>query len=462
MRISEEEIKNARQAIAKFVFNTKNISGRFIVFLAIAGMIIDAWDFSSISLVNFSFVNTFHPSAFILGLSAGTINIGAAIGAILGGYFTDRFGRRYMFIINMILFVIMAALSALATDVTEYILFRTILGFALGADVATGFSYLFEFLENKQRINYISSWAIIWGIMFLTSISVASILHIVLGSSNLMWRIVLGLGSLFSLIILLFRTRIPESALWLAHRGNFKSAKEIIKRIYGVELTEVPDVDLNVKTSLSGREIIKVFKMGYTNYLIHGWTQSFLVAFVFWGFGFYVPLIINNLNPGGSFLGNMAVNSYIYGMALIGGVIAPFIVRKTGLKNLVTSTTMILALLFLLIYLESVNELPISLFSFLAGLVMFFLFLGPMGFFSLVNPAIPSSQRGIVNGWTYLVNKVTAAFASLFGASIFGFLGLGGESLLIMIIALVIGVISQVVGREPTKINPVEVENKAV
>jgi Arabinose efflux permease len=140
MRISEEEIKNARQAIAKFVFNTKNISGRFIVFLAIAGMIIDAWDFSSISLVNFSFVNTFHPSAFILGLSAGTINIGAAIGAILGGYFTDRFGRRYMFIINMILFVIMAALSALATDVTEYILFRTILGFALGADVATGFS----------------------------------------------------------------------------------------------------------------------------------------------------------------------------------------------------------------------------------------------------------------------------------------------------------------------------------
>lgn len=158
----------------------------------------------------------------------------------------------------------------------------------------------------------------------------------------------------------------------------------------------------------------------------------------------------------------MAVNSYIYGMALISGVIAPFIVRKTGLKNLVTSTTMILALLFLLIYLESVNELPISLFSFLAGLVMFFLFLGPMGFFSLVNPAIPSSQRGIVNGWTYLVNKVTAAFASLFGASIFGFLGLGGESLLIMIIALVIGVISQVVGREPTKINPVEVENKAV
>jgi len=450
----------AKNTIADFIYSTKNTMGRIILILAIAGMIIDAWDFSAFSIVSFSYVKTFHPNTFMLGLSVAAVNIGATFGGIFGGYLTDKLGRRRMFIINMILFVVMAILSGFSANVEEFIIFRAVLGFALGADVATGFVYLFEFTERKQRINYSSAWSYIWSIMFLFAIFISFILLSLIGPSIYLWRIILILGGIFAFIILLLRTLVPESALWYAYKGQFKEAKKVIKKAYGVDLSSVPDIDIDIKKDVYIKDIIRIFKLGYNRYFVHSWTQAILVAVTFWGFAFYAPLLFSFLHLTSNIYSTLLYDTIIWSAALIGAIVAPFLIRTIGIKNVTTISSFMMGLFFLLIYFETIKILPLSVVFPSAILINFLLFLGPMSFFTVVNPGVASKYRGIVNGWTYTINKFTATIAGLYGASIITAIGISGNTFVLLLLAFIVGIISAIVGVDTLKINPIEVEKK--
>ena len=454
------DFESAKASIVDFIYSTKNTMSRVILFLAIAGMIIDAWDFSAFSIVTFSYVHTFHPTTFMLGLSVAAVNIGALFGGVFGGYLTDKVGRKKMFITNMILFVVMAILSAASANMQEFIAFRVVLGFALGADVATGFVYLFEFTERKQRINYSSAWAYIWSLMFLVAILVVFILISLIGSSIYLWRIIMILGGVFAFIILLLRTLVPESALWFAYKGQFKDAKAVIKKAYGVDLSSVPDVNMSVKKTVNIGDLGRIFKLGYNRYFVHGWSQSILVGFTFWGFSFYAPLLFASLHLTSNIHTTLLYDTIIWTAAVIGAIVSMFLIRAIGIKHVTTSSSFIMALLFILIYLETRKLLPLSVVLPSAILINFLLFLGPMSFFTIVNPGVASKYRGIANGWTYSINKSTAVIAGFFGAAIITAIGLSGNTMFLFILALVAGVISATIGINSLKTDPAEVERK--
>jgi MFS family permease len=454
------DFESAKAGIVDFIYSTKNTMSRIILFLAIAGMIVDAWDFSAFSIVSFSYVHTFHPTTAMLGLSVAAVNIGAVFGGVLGGYLTDKLGRKKMFIINMVLFVVMAILSAVSANMQEFIAFRIVLGFALGADVTTGFVYLFEFTERKQRINYSSAWSYIWSIMFLVAILAVFILVSLVGSSVYLWRIIMILGGVFAFIILLLRTLVPESALWFAYRGQFKNAKSVIKKAYGVDLSSVPDVNMSVKRAVGVGDIGRIFKLGYNRYFVHGWSQSILVGFTFWGFSFYAPLLFASLHLSSNIHATLLYDTIIWTAALVGAILSSFLIRVIGIKNVTTSSSLIMAVLFALIYLETQKLLPLSIVLPSAILVNFFLFLGPMSFFTVVNPGVASKYRGIANGWTYTINKSTAVIAGFFGAAIITAIGLSGNTMFLFLLALVAGVISATIGINSLKTDPADVERK--
>ena len=459
--MSSDEYAKAKQAIVDFIFSTNNTTGRLILILAIAGMIIDAWDFSAFSLVTFAFANEFHTTSTVLGLSVVAVNIGAAIGGISGGYLTDRVGRKRMFIINMILFVAMALLAAVSTNVPEFIAFRTVLGFALGADVATGFVYLFEFMGLNQRMHYTSAWAYIWAIMMLVALFFVFILVTLLGTSYVIWRVIMALGGIFALVILILRTRIPESALWLTYRGQFKDAKEVIRNTYGKELASVPDVNIAARSTVKLGDIVGIFRLGYNRFFAHSWSQSVLVGFTFWGFSFYTPLLLTSLGITSTIYGKLLYDFIIWFPALLAAIISPFIVRVIGLKNLTSVSSFMMAVMFILIVLYTQHLAPLSVVLPSASLINFLLFLGPMSFFTVMNPGVSSKYRGIANGWTYTINKSTAVIAGFFGASIIASIGLYGNTLFLFVLALVAGIISATIGVNSLKSDPTKVESES-
>ena len=71
-------------------------------------------------------------SPFTEGLVTSSLLFGAAFGAILGGRFSDRFGRRKIILYLALLFFIAALGCTLAPNVTAMVLSRTLLGLAVG------------------------------------------------------------------------------------------------------------------------------------------------------------------------------------------------------------------------------------------------------------------------------------------------------------------------------------------
>ena len=64
--------------------------GNDIGILMLASLFVEAWDFYSISFVLIFVREQYHPAASLLGLTAAAVQAGAVVGALLGGWLTDR------------------------------------------------------------------------------------------------------------------------------------------------------------------------------------------------------------------------------------------------------------------------------------------------------------------------------------------------------------------------------------
>ncbi|WP_171823545.1 MFS transporter [Thermogymnomonas acidicola] len=142
------------------------------------------------------------------------------VGALFGGLMTDRLGRRTMLIYNLLVFVVMAALQALSTSAVEFTAFRAVMGFGLGADVATGFTYIYEFISTAQRKEVYPLWAYAFSMTALLAVGLVLLLIHVAGYGPNTWRYPVAVGAAAALVVLIFRSRIPETPFWLARTAG--------------------------------------------------------------------------------------------------------------------------------------------------------------------------------------------------------------------------------------------------
>jgi len=128
----------------RHIAGTYASKGNYIGILMLASLFVEAWDFYSIAFVLIFIRQQFNPSALMLGLTAAAVQAGAVVGALLGGWLTDKLGRRVMFMASIILFIVLALAQSFATSVEMLALIRFLLGIPLGADVTTGYTYIME------------------------------------------------------------------------------------------------------------------------------------------------------------------------------------------------------------------------------------------------------------------------------------------------------------------------------
>ena len=63
---------------------------------------------------------------------------GALVGALIGGYVADRLGRKRVFILTMVLFIVLAVAQGFSQNIWDLIVIRFLIGIPLGSDVANG------------------------------------------------------------------------------------------------------------------------------------------------------------------------------------------------------------------------------------------------------------------------------------------------------------------------------------
>ena len=209
-----------------YLISNYNPKGRWIGWLMMASIIVEAWDLYSIAFVLIFIRDTFHPTPALLGLAAAGTQGGAVIGALLGGWLADRLGRRIVFLSTMGMFVILALAQAFVPNLAWLIVVRLILGIPLGSDISSGYTYIMESMPRGEREVMGNRWQFMFAVGQVLTLTVVAIFIVADLPHDVIWRVTLGLGAVPAAIIFYLRHDLPETAVWLIRRGRFREAKQ--------------------------------------------------------------------------------------------------------------------------------------------------------------------------------------------------------------------------------------------
>src|SRR3954451_22022084 len=218
--------------------------GNRVGWLMMASILVEAWDLYSIAFVLIFIKEQFNPDPLMLGLAAAGTQGGALIGALLGGWLSDKIGRRVMFLVTMVMFIVLALAQAFVPNVTWLIVVRFLLGVPLGSDISTGYTYIMESMAKGEREVMGNRWQFMFAVGEVLTIGVIVLFLLIDINHETLWRVTLGLGALPALVILIMRHDVPETAVWLVQQGRFREAKEVARQMYNDDLKMLPDQDV--------------------------------------------------------------------------------------------------------------------------------------------------------------------------------------------------------------------------
>ena len=174
--------------------------------------------------------------------------VGYVIGALLLSPLSDRFGRRDMLLVTMVLTGLGSLLTAFTNDYTTFIIARTVTGIGIGADLAIVNTYIGEVAPRGGRARYtalifinsaLGAFVGIWLGLILTTppapfplglsfaqVQVDAHTGVFLGNG---WRIMYIVGAALALVGILLRVQLPESPRWLVSRGRIREADAVVR-----------------------------------------------------------------------------------------------------------------------------------------------------------------------------------------------------------------------------------------
>lgn len=211
LKQSEQLHKNAEKKIRK----------RAIV-LAAMGAFLDGYDLLIIGVVLLSLIPQWNLSLVSTGVLTAISFLGMIIGGAVFGIVADKVGRRAVFIIDMFLFITGAIACGLAQNIVQLIIFRFFIGLAIGMDSPISTSIIAEFSSNKHRGRNTTLMQIFWPLGSVVASCIALLLYFYAGANAWRWMFISGL--IPAAIVLLLRSKLPETPYWLKSKSSIKES----------------------------------------------------------------------------------------------------------------------------------------------------------------------------------------------------------------------------------------------
>ena len=167
-----------------------------------------------------------------VGNAASAYVVGAVIGAVLFGWLTDRFGRRLVFYVTLIVYLVGVLLTATSWSFWSFAVFRAITGLGIGGEYAAINSAIDELIPPRYRgrIDLMVNGSFWLGAAAGSGASLLFLDPNLLGT-NVGWRFGFAIGGVLGLGILLLRRHVPESPRWLVTHGWGQQADATIADI---------------------------------------------------------------------------------------------------------------------------------------------------------------------------------------------------------------------------------------
>ena len=253
------------------------------------GYFLDGYNLTVIAV--FSYIletyRFFPYSSLQVGFASGGALLGAGIGSVVLGRYSDRIGRKRIYVLYLSLFIIFPLLGALSVNLYMVIITRFFLGIGIGADYAVGPVYSVEMFPDVTRG---SGYGFVWAFW-----SLGASFAFIVGFLSLMfigveaWRISLGIIAIPALLLMILRIGVPESSRWLESNKKMADSKTRAGSISHAGYTHPGE------TGKRDAGFLDLFKGNIGKRTAVVWIQWILLDIGSYGLGLYGPLIISSL-----------------------------------------------------------------------------------------------------------------------------------------------------------------------
>src|SRR4051812_41512725 len=260
--------------------------GRLVVGSGV-GWALDAMDVGLISFVMAALSVQWALSPTELSWIGSIGFVGMALGATLGGLLADRFGRRQVFALTLLVFGVATGAAALAWSVLSLIVFRFLIGLGLGAELPVASTLVSEFAPARVRGRVVVALEAFWAVGWTLA---ALIGYLVVPRSDAGWRWALALGAVPALYAVAVRRRLPESVRFLELRGRTDEAEAAVRRFEaaaGVAAVPSPPPE---PSSVPGPGAL--WAAGLRGRTVALWLVWFGINFAYYGAFIWLPTLL--------------------------------------------------------------------------------------------------------------------------------------------------------------------------
>jgi MFS family permease len=279
-----------------------------------------------------------------LGASHTGYLVGAVVGALLFGHLTDRLGRKKLFTVTLLVYILGATLSALAWSFWSFACARLITGLAIGGEYAAINSAIDELIPARVRgrVDLAVNGTFWLGAILGAGVSVF-LLDPSLVPAWLGWRLAFGLGSFAAIGMIVARQFVPESPRWLVTHGHVAEAEAIVRDIESRSATSGalpppgPPITIIPGTQISFHKIAHTLLVKYRSRAVLGFVLIASQAFFYNGMSFTFPLVLHEdfgvaVDRTGVFVIAMALSN------LLGPLVLGPLFDTVGRRRMIAST----------------------------------------------------------------------------------------------------------------------------
>ncbi|MCM3717625.1 MFS transporter [Fictibacillus phosphorivorans] len=306
---------------------------KLAIWLVALGEFVDGYDLLVMGAALIMLTPEMGLTASQVGLLGAAAFVGAGIGLLIFGELTDRLGRKKVFVVTLISFIILSIASAFVMNFEQLLAVRLLIGIAVGADIVTSMAFLAEISPREKRGAFAGALPqIVWVLGAIVAQVLGGILYLNIGEGA--WRWLFAFGAVPAALILLGRAYIPESPRWLLQQGRVKEARKALTKLGMSEsiITSYQQRDHSQPTKKAS--YLDVFRKPYTRQALLGFI--ILTAAPLWGSvssvtGTYVIKYVGNLGE----VFSIFAGTFLWVGAMIGALLAYKYLDKIGRFNTV-------------------------------------------------------------------------------------------------------------------------------
>ena len=407
-----------------------------IMVLVGLGSFLDGYDLLNISNALPFLSSSFTVTPLVKGLIGYVAYGGGIIGAVGFGFFADKIGKRTIFVIDLLFFLLGSLLSAFSTNGYELVAFRLFIGIGIGSDIVTAPILLGDMSPSKRRGILMGTSAAMWPIGALASVGVTYVLVSAGVSAFIVWRLILGLAVIPAIAVIILRRRVPESPRWLLSQGRTDDYKRVMSKLLMVTPEEISIPEKRKKVSL--KKLFTSYRRP-TIYSVIAWVIAGSVPI-----SAYIPTLLIEVGHLKE-IGALGFTAIYWSAALLGVAVAALLSDRIGRKFFFGLAVMIMVVADIVFGLSFKTMTALDL-GVIGAFINFGDFLCVAVAYTIQSEVFPANLRSTGGGLGFGVNRfdnfILGTFLPIFLAA--GLLGsyviyIGIAIFILMIIALYYG-----------------------